>query len=153
MMSLGLTSTRKESSDNSADVNILPDSKRRFADIETRLQSNLAKDVLDIKSLQQQVRDLEEESTMPNFWDDTNAAQSQLSKLNTIKLLLTRVNKWLSGCEDIRALIALTTEFPDTDDARELKVPLGCTSLPSTLIVFDSICLNRRLVDGDCVYA
>lgn len=95
------------------DVNVLPDCKRRLSEITSRVQSNLARDVLDLPGLKQQLRDMEEESATSTFWDDTNNAQLLLSNLNNIKSLIFRGTKWSTDCSDISALIDLAIESPN----------------------------------------
>ena len=64
------------------DVNTYPDSKRRLALIQRQVESNLAPDVLNLKFLTETVRDMEQESSQAEFWDDQEKAQGVLSEMN-----------------------------------------------------------------------
>ena len=87
------------------DVNALPDSKRRLQEVKEMVNSNLAPDVLNMKVLQQTVRDMEEESSQAEFWDNQEKAQALLSEMNRLKILISRANLWKTNCEDVEALL------------------------------------------------
>ena len=69
------------------------------------VNSNLAPDVLNMKVLQQTVRDMEEESSQAEFWDNQEKAQALLSEMNRLKILISRANLWKTNCEDVEALL------------------------------------------------
>lgn len=94
------------------DVNVLPDSKRKLSEILEIITNNLAKDVIDYAALVQQVKDLEQESAQPEFWDDQSKAQATLAELNKVKGMVERVDKWKRNCEDAEMLLELAMEDP-----------------------------------------
>ena len=95
------------------DVNALPDSKRRIAELKTKVENNLSKDVLNLGNLRGQVKDMEQESSQPEFWDDQDKAQKLLSELNRLKALVARVEGWQTSCEDVETLLEMANEDPN----------------------------------------
>lgn len=98
------------------DVNAYPDSRRRIGEIKTKVTSNMAKDVIDINRLRQAVKDMEAESSQPQFWDNQDKAQELLSELNKVKGTVDRVDAWKTNSEDIEMLLDLSLEDPEEAD-------------------------------------
>ena len=94
------------------DANSLPDCKRRLQEVNKLVNNYLSKEVLDLSSLKESVRDMEQESAQPKFWDDLERAQSMLGELNRVKFLISRSEKWLLNCDDISMMIELAIESP-----------------------------------------
>jgi len=92
------------------DVNALPDSKRRLAEVLVKIDSNLAKDVLNVGSLRRQVVDMEMESAQPGFWDNQDKAQALLSELNRVKSMVSRVDSWKSSGDDVNTLLEMAVD-------------------------------------------
>jgi len=93
-------------------INALPDCKRRLAESEVKITANLAKDVLDMASLRQSVKDMEMESSQPSFWDDQEKAQALLTELTRVKGMVSRTDAWKSTCEEVEALLEVAVEDP-----------------------------------------
>ena len=99
-----------ESTELEEDVNALPDSKRRLSEVMGMVISNL--DVLNVKILHQKVRDMEEESSQAEFWENQEKAQALLLEMNRLKILIERADNWKTSCEDIEALLGKKFIFP-----------------------------------------
>ena len=104
----------------SLDVNALPDSKRRLFEAQEKVKSYLSNDVLNYKELVGKVKDLEVESSQSGFWDDQSKAQGVLSRMNDLKSMISRIDKWQSACADVEALVEMASEDPD--EARKKKL-------------------------------
>ena len=76
----------------------------------------MAKDVIDINRLRQAVKDMEAESSQPQFWDNQDKAQELLSELNKVKGTVDRVDAWKTNSEDIEMLLDLSLEDPEEAD-------------------------------------
>lgn len=94
------------------DINALPDSKRRLAEALVKIESNLAKDVLNVNNLRAEVKDMEMESAQPGFWDNQEKAQALLSELNRVKAMVARVDGWKTDCDDVGTLVDMAIEDP-----------------------------------------
>jgi len=95
------------------DVNAYPDSKRRLSQLITKVDSNLDVEVLNVNYLRENVKDMELESSQPEFWSDQEKAQSLLSEMNRIKGLIARADSWRRACEDVELLLELSNEDPN----------------------------------------
>jgi peptide chain release factor 2 len=71
-----------------------------------------------IVNLKGEVKDMEQESSQPKFWDDQTKAQSLMSEMNRIKALIDRVEKWTSNTEDVEMLLDMALE--DSNEATNL---------------------------------
>lgn len=91
-------------------VNAVPDSKRRLAEALVKIDSNLAKDVLNVNSLRREILDKETESAQPGFWDNQDKAQSLLSELNRLKALVFRVDSWKTFGDDVNTLLEMAVD-------------------------------------------
>lgn len=97
------------------DVNAFPDAKRKLSEVTAKINSNLSPDVLNVQALRASVRDMEEESSQPGFWDNQEKAQSLLSEMNRVKALVDRADNWVASSQDADALLTMATE--DETDA------------------------------------
>lgn len=109
------------SSKEEIEVNALPDCKRRLAQAAEKVSSNLAKDVLNVAYLKQTVKDMEQESSQPEFWDDQAKAQEVLGELNRVKMLVARADGWKTSCDDVETIIELANESQD-DACKIIKI-------------------------------
>ena len=107
-----------KASDKVVDVNAYPDSRRKVAELKIKVDSNLSKDVMNTAMLKESVRDMEQESSQPGFWDSQEKAQDLLGEMNRVKALVARVEYWKSSCEDVDLLLDMAAE--DADEAGEL---------------------------------
>ena len=101
-----------------ADVNAIPDCKRRLGEVKTKIDSNTQKDVVNIINLKGEVKDMEQESSKPGFWDDQTKAQTLMSEMNRLKALIDRVEKWTRDTEDVEMLLDMALE--DSNEANNL---------------------------------
>ncbi|NJL63961.1 MAG: peptide chain release factor 2 [Methylacidiphilales bacterium] len=73
------------------------------------LSSRLGKtqDYLDIPALTAKIRDLEQISAQPDFWDDRIQAQQVMQELDEMKAHLSQYQQWRSHLEDSKAVFEL----------------------------------------------
>ena len=100
-------------SESLGDVNAYPDSRRKVAELKLKVDSNLSKDVMNIAMLRESVKDMEQESSQPGFWDSQEKAQDLLTEMNRVKALVERVEYWKSSCEDVDVLLDMAAEDPE----------------------------------------
>jgi len=129
---------------NNIDDNTLPDSKRRLGEMKETINGNLSPEVLNYGALVETVRDLELESSQPNFWDDQKNAQDTLTEMNRLKDLIKRVDTWKENTEDVGTLIEMATEDEAEADQYLLEVVETLNSLEKDLDAFQV----ERLLSG-----
>ena len=112
------------SSESTGDVNAYPDSRRKVAELKIKVDSNLSKDVMNVAMLKESVRDMEQESSQPGFWDSQEKAQELLTEMNRVKALVGRVEYWKTSCEDVEVLLDMAAEDPD-GAGEDLELPLS----------------------------
>ena len=100
------------SSESKGDVNVYPDSRRKIAELKIKIDSNLSKDVMNVAMLKESIRDMEEESSQPGFWDSQEKAQDLLTEMNRVKALVGRVEYWKTSAEDVDMLLDMAVEDP-----------------------------------------
>ena len=101
------------SSESEGNVNAYPDSRRKIAELKIKVDANLSKDVMNVAMLKESIRDMEQESSQPGFWDSQEKAQDLLTEMNRVKALVERVEYWKSSCDDIELLLDMAAEDPD----------------------------------------
>ena len=106
------------------DVNALPDSKRRLQEAQVKIESNLAKDVLNVANLRGEIKDMEMESAQPGFWDSQEKAQELLSELNRVKAMVERADSWKTRCDDVVTLLDMAVEATDSPTSSETALLL-----------------------------
>jgi peptide chain release factor 2 len=121
------------------DVNALPDCKRRVVEVAQKVASNLGNDVLNLASLRQSVRDMEQESSQPEFWEDQAKAQEVLAELNRVKILIARVEAWKSGCEDVEMILELANDSTPEETSKYL---LSKVFTHFTRHVYSCVCVS-----------
>jgi peptide chain release factor 2 len=109
-----LYSTQTGTSESEGNVNAYPDSRRKVAELKLRIASNLSKDVMNVAMLTESVRDMEQESAQPGFWDSQEQAQILLAELNRVKALVDRVEYWKSSSDDVEVLLDMAFEDPES---------------------------------------
>lgn len=119
------------------DVNALPDSKRRLAEARVKIESNMAKDVMNVGNLRESVRDMEMESSQPQFWDNQDKAQALLLELNRVKAMVERVDSWGSDCEDVETLLDMANEDPAEARSLLLEAVMTLDRLDKDLDAFE----------------
>jgi peptide chain release factor 2 len=98
---------------SASDTNIIPDSKRRLSELSIKMDEFLDKNVLDVHAFRESIRDMEMQSSQPNFWDDQDKAQSLLTEMNRVKQIIERAEKWTRAREDVEMMLDLISESPD----------------------------------------
>ncbi len=125
-------------------VNAIPDCKRRLEESENLIADNMRKDVLDVTGLQQQIKDMEMESSQPDFWDDADKAQKFMSELNKVKALVSRIEGWRVSCDDIQGALDLCAEDPELADEFITEALITLIKLEKDLEAFEL----ERLLGG-----
>jgi hypothetical protein len=92
-----------------ADVNAIPDSKRRLQEAQARIYENMAPSVVNYVLLVEKVKDLEQESCDESFWADQDAAQRKLSEAAKLKGLIARIDTWRRKVDDIQSLLDIAS--------------------------------------------
>jgi peptide chain release factor 2 len=69
---------------------------------------------MNVAMLTESVRDMEQESAQPGFWDSQEEAQILLLELNRVKALVDRVEYWKSSSEDVEVLLDMAFEDPES---------------------------------------
>ena len=71
--------------------------------------------VFDVPKLEAKLKDLEQISSQPNFWDDQNKAKSLMRKLDDIKDQLSQFKEWNQYIFDANASLELYSLEPEED--------------------------------------
>ncbi|MGF1487757.1 MAG: peptide chain release factor 2 [Prochloraceae cyanobacterium] len=71
------------------------------------LRLGKTQEYLDLPALQAKIKDLEQLSAQPEFWDDRETAQNTLQELNDLKDHLHQYKEWESSLEDAKAIAEL----------------------------------------------
>jgi hypothetical protein len=94
-------------------ANLATEFKKRFSEVNNKLTSTLSKQQVGYEPIVNAVKDLEQTSMQPGFWDNQEYAQKILGELNRQKTLLSRFDSWHSQREDIEMLADIAIEDPD----------------------------------------
>ncbi len=102
-----------------------PDVQERIAAIETTLSS--VETVLDLPALRAGIADFEAQASVPNLWDDPEAAQKVTSRLSFLQGELRRVEGLRSRLDDMPILFELQCyAVADANWQRRLGKPDPC---------------------------
>lgn len=93
----------------------------RLAEVLAKINSNTSPDVMNLRALREKIQDMELESSQPGFWDKQEQAQSLLSEMMRTKELVSRADRWKSGCEDVEVVL----EMLSSDDSEDSKALLA----------------------------
>ena len=74
----GYSNTRLNCVSSEELANALPDCKRRLGEVQVVIETNHGKAVLDLPGLRQQIKDMELESSQPEFWDDADEGKHKM---------------------------------------------------------------------------
>ena len=99
--------------------------------------------VLDPESLKVEIASLSEQASVPNLWDDTEAAQKITSALSHRQTELARIAEITQRLTDIDVLIDMADEAGDSDSANEVMKELA--DLEALLGVMEV----QTLLDGE----
>ncbi|HCW80079.1 MAG TPA: peptide chain release factor 2, partial [Ruminococcaceae bacterium] len=70
-------------------------------------------DTLDLDAIRKEIMELDQKTTVPNFWDDAEKSQRILQRSSSLKNKIERYEKLKSGYDDLMALIELADEEGD----------------------------------------
>jgi peptide chain release factor 2 len=132
------------SSIKEATVNDLPDSKRRMSELSGKIDINLKEGVIDYPRLLEAVKDMEQESSQGEFWDNPEAAQTLLTEMNRVKAMIQRVDEWNRIRGDIDVLLEMIVEDPDETSSYTLEMMVLLDKLDKDLDKFEI----ERLLNG-----
>ena len=99
--------------------------------------------VFDVPALKARQQDLEQLAAQPDFWDDQQAAQKQMRRLDEVKAQLQQLADWGSAVDDAKATLELYELEPDEEMLSEAQE--GLTQLRQGLDRWEL----ERLLSGD----
>lgn len=109
---------------------------RRLVDDAIDLYQRNLKSTPSLSILEQQLQDLEKESSDPSFWDDTNASRNQYvtSQLSYTSRLVSRLKEWKSHHDDAVAALEMLqdNDLISSEDERTLLME-ECISSATSL--------------------
>lgn len=105
-------------------MNTISDYKRRIGIISQKLANELSRESVRYSQLQASIQRLEEQSSVPSFWNDPNAAQAVLTDLSHKASLVTRIDNWFAESEEIEAYVQLAEEAQSQSYASEASAML-----------------------------
>jgi peptide chain release factor 2 len=115
--SLGKQITRiSGTKDAESIVNAIPDCKNRLSVVVELVKRNMDSTEVNMNFLTQGIKDLEQESAQPGFWDNATAAQKTMEHMNSLKQKLARVIAWETGQEDVETMLDMIQEDPASAD-------------------------------------
>ena len=90
----------------------------QFEELKQSLQSfkpelNDLADTLNLDAIRKEIMELDQKTTVPNFWDDAEKSQKILQRSSSLKNKIERYEKLKSGYDDLMALIELADEEND----------------------------------------
>ena len=98
---------------------------------------------LNLEDCKKQIKELEELSSQPDFWNDANNSQKVMQKISGFKSTVEKFEKLESHYEDLLAMVELTNEEDD-----ESLVPDVMAEADKFLADFDALKL-RTLLSGE----
>ena len=99
--------------------------------------------VFDVPALKARQQDLEQLAAQPDFWDDQQAAQKQMRRLDEVKAQLQQLADWGVAVDDAKATLELYELEPDEEMLSEAQE--GLTQLRLGLDRWEL----ERLLSGD----
>jgi peptide chain release factor 2 len=106
--------------------------------------------IFDVQGRERQVREYEETMAQSGFWDDPEAAQRVIEKLNSIKRPLVAWQNLASALEDLKVLLELGKEEKDEATIAEVKDELE--DLTSMVEELEMTTLLGGTYDGNNAY-
>ncbi len=108
------------SNDDDAFSNI----KEKVSHLSDLVAMNTSPSILNVVALEAHVKEMEVQSADPSLWVNKDKAHALLEELNRMKTLLSRANRWQSGCDDANELLQLLSlsieEEPDCSTTAEI---------------------------------
>ena len=77
--------------------------------------------VFDVPALKARQQDLEQLAAQPDFWDDQQAAQKQMRRLDEVKAQLQQLADWGAAVDDAKATLELYELEPDEEMLTEAQ--------------------------------
>jgi peptide chain release factor 2 len=108
--------------------------------------------LFDVEGKEGAARELEEQTLEPDFWQDREAAQAVINKMNSAKEFLRSFADLQTSLEDAEALLELAREAEDEDLAAEAAVALRTFSVKLQLLEL-SLLLSGEYDDHDAIMA
>ncbi len=102
---------------------ILDDFKQELSAFEPKLKE--LHEVLDIEGKKAQIKELEEQSAAPGFWDDAENSHKVLKKTSSLKSIVTKYEKLKASYDDISVMIELAAEEDDESILPDIKQELA----------------------------
>ncbi len=93
------------------------------------------RNIFDLPATKAKIKDLENLSAQPDFWDDQDSAQQTLQELNDLKSNLEQYQKWILSLEDTKAILELLESDIDTSLIQEAQTNL--TQLDRELVSWE----------------
>mmetsp|Transcript_147273 Transcript_147273/g.274353 ORF Transcript_147273/g.274353 Transcript_147273/m.274353 type:complete len:468 (+) Transcript_147273:85-1488(+) len=123
-------------------ANLLQNIKRDQVELGALVKENL--EVLNLPLLKATVKDKEQETTRPDFWEDATAAQKFMGELSSVKEQVAQAEGWTTALEDVEGLLELSAESPE--EAPDLLNECSTTmqQLRTELEAYEV----KRLLDG-----
>ena len=81
--------------------------------------------VFDVPALKARQQDLEQLASQPDFWDDQQAAQKQMRRLDEVKAQLQQLADWGGAVDDAKATLELYELEPDEEMLTEAQEGLN----------------------------
>ena len=81
--------------------------------------------VFDVPALKARQQDLEQLAAQPDFWDDQQAAQKQMRRLDEVKAQLQQLADWGGAVDDAKATLELYELEPDEEMLTEAQEGLN----------------------------
>ncbi|MEN6372270.1 MAG: peptide chain release factor 2 [Armatimonadota bacterium] len=97
-----------------------------LVDVKREIESLLAElvelgDIFDLAGKQVEIDKLEQSTTEPGFWDDSQEAQKVLQELNQIKSSIEPIQELKERLEDLQVLVELAEEEGSEEDISEIE--------------------------------
>ncbi|RYL95795.1 peptide chain release factor 2 [Sporolactobacillus sp. THM7-4] len=101
----------------------LSEMKHEIDEMEGRLKE--FRGLFDLDSKKARIAELEEQMTMPGFWDDNEKAQKVIDESNNLKSKVNSLSELITKFEDLQVAYELVKEENDADLKNELEESLA----------------------------
>lgn len=101
---------------------ILDEFKQTLVSFEPKLRE--LHEVLEIEEKKKNIKELEEQSAQPDFWNDAESSNKILKKISSLKSVVTKYEKLSAKFEDLGVMIELAAEEDDESLLQEIKEEL-----------------------------
>jgi peptide chain release factor 2 len=118
--------------------------KKKLQDTLQRIDNNSKSKLLNKDLLKTNIRDLEQESSQPEFWNNSESAQETLMKMSDLKSLLDLCTKFDRSREEMITLLEFIESDPDNSQSFVLELSQQIDSIAQDLEKFEV----RNLLSG-----